>query len=60
MDSIVNLLLLAGFGVILFVIVVAFIARGKKKSLHNTAAEQQRAESYHQGAPGADAPGEEK
>lgn len=53
-NTIVTVLLLAGVGIIFFVILFAIIARAKKKDLKTTPVEKQRAETYAKGAPGED------
>lgn len=54
MTSFVQVLLLAGVGVVFFVILFGFVARSKKKDINTTKEEEQRAKSFAKGASGKD------
>jgi hypothetical protein len=53
-ESIVTVLLLAGVGIVFFIVFFAIIARAKKKNINTTPVEKQRAESFSKGASGKD------
>lgn len=54
MESIVSLLLLAGLGIVVILVIVAAIALGKKGNVRGDASSRDRGESYARGASGND------